>query len=182
MELPAGSGGFLNPQKVLDGLEIRPTSTVADFGCGHGYFAIPLAKLVGSEGKVFAVDLLNDCLEEVKERALREGLGNIVIIRGNLEIPGGSKTPDNSCDAVFLANVLFQTQKKKEIMAETRRVLKPDGRMIIIDWEPSSAHLAGSGWRISPDEIQRLAAELKFSFDRAFSAGEYHYGLIFKKF
>lgn len=182
MDLPKGSGGFLNPQKVLDELEIRPTSVVADFGCGHGYFTIPLAKIVGQEGRIFAVDLLTDCLEEVKEKALGQGLGNIETIRGNLEVPGGSKTPDNSCDAVFLANILFQTQKKKEIMTEARRVLKSGGRMIIIDWQPTSAHLGGSGWRISPEEIQRLASEQKFSFERSFRAGEYHYGMIFQKF
>ncbi|MDD5589728.1 MAG: class I SAM-dependent methyltransferase [Candidatus Portnoybacteria bacterium] len=182
MDFPPGSGGFLNPKKVLDSLEIRPTSVVADFGCGHGYFTIPLAKAVGSEGQVFAVDLRKDCLEEVKERAVSEGLGNIETIRGNLEVPGGSKTPDDSCDVVFLANILFQNQKKQEIIVEARRVLKPGGKMIIIDWEPTLSHLAGSGWRISPEEIQRMASEQRFSFERTFDAGEYHYGMIFKKF
>lgn len=177
-----GTGGFLNPQKILNGLEIAAPARIADFGCGHGYFTIPLARAVGQEGLVFAIDILQDALNEVKARAEQVSLANIQTIRSNLEIPGGSKVPDRSCDMVFLANILFQSRQKTAIIKEAARVLKNGGRLVMIDWQP---HVKGlttdSGWRISKDEAQALAQAENFSFEREFDAGKYHWGLIFRK-
>jgi len=179
----AGTGGFLNPQKVLNQLEIQSPSKIAHFGCGHGYFTIPLARMVGKEGQIFAVDILNEALGEIKEKAAQEKIGNIKTLRGNLEVPGGSKLPDNSCDMVLLANILFQSNKKTDIIKEARRVLKNGGKMVIIDWQPAGATMTSdSGWRISQGEAQRLATEKNFALDREFDAGNFHYGLVFRKF
>jgi len=177
------SGGFLNPQKVLGQLEIKASSVIAHFGCGHGYFTIPLAHMVGPEGQIFAIDILEEAIKEVKDKAEKEGVKNIQTLRGNLELPGGSKMPDQRCDMVLLANILFQSSKKSEIIREGRRILKSDGKMVIIDWESGGTNLtAHSGWRISSAEAQRLAEVENFAFERNFDAGDYHYGLIFKKF
>ena len=177
-----GTGGFLNPQKILSELAINAPAVVADFGCGHGYFSLPLAGLVGEQGKVYALDVLTDALDEVKSKAQQLNLKNIETIRGNLEIAGGSKLPDNSCDAVLLTNILFQSQKKADIIKEAGRVLKSGGSLVIIDWQPNGQSLtADSGWRISQNEAQALAQAENFSFQRQFDAGQYHWGMIFRK-
>jgi len=177
-----GTGGFLNPQKILTELEIKAPAKIADFGCGHGYFTIPLASIVGEEGLIYAVDVLTDALIEVKSKAEHSGIKNIETIRGNLEVPGGSKLPDNSCDMVLMANILFQSQKKADIIKEAGRILKHGYFLVVIDWQLTGEKLtADSGWRVSADEAQRLAEEQNFSFERSFDAGQYHYGLIFKK-
>lgn len=182
-DLPKGTGGFLNPQKVLNQLEIPSPAKIADFGCGHGYFSIPLAKMVGAEGRILALDILDDALNEVKEKAAQAGVSNIETIRANLEVPGGSRLPDNSCDMVLLVNILFQSSKKSDIIKEAKRVLKSTGKLAIIDWQPTSAKLTqDSGWRISQEEAQRLAQEEGFAFERTFDAGDFHYGIIFRKF
>ena len=181
-DLPKGSGGFLNPEKVLSELEIKAPSRVADFGCGHGYFTIPLAKMVGKEGLVFALDVLKEALNEVSQKAEKEGLKNIETIRCNLEVPGGSKMPDNSCDMVILANILYQSQKKAEILKEATRVTKSNGKMVVIDWESGGRQLTQeSGWRVSPDEVKSMADGEGLNFERSFDVGNFHYGLIFSK-
>ncbi|MBU4142393.1 class I SAM-dependent methyltransferase [Patescibacteria group bacterium] len=180
--MESGTGGFINPEKVIGQLDIKPGMVVADFGCGHGYFTLPMAKIVGPEGRVWAVDVLPEALEAVRSRAQLEGAVNIETSRGNLEINGGSRLADNFVDLVLLHNVLFQSQKKSDIIKEARRVLKIGGVFVLVDWnkEPSTIGPPG-GWRLSLDEAKALAAEEGFAFNKVFDAGEYHYGLMFIK-
>ncbi|MBU1102112.1 class I SAM-dependent methyltransferase [Patescibacteria group bacterium] len=182
VEFPKGSGGFIQPEKVLAQLGIEEGMKVADSGCGHGYFTVPVAKTIGPEGKVYAVDVLAEALEVVRSRAQMENLLNIQTLRGNLEISGGSKTPGDSVDLVLIHNVLFQSQKKSDIIKEARRALKDGGRLELIDWLPEKKAIGPQeGWRISAEEAKNLVQEQGFSFERSFDAGEYHFGLIFTK-
>jgi|SRR3989338_4185525 len=178
----SGTGGFINPQKVIDQLDLKPGMKVADFGCGHAYFTLPVSKIAGKDGKVYAVDILSEALEAVRSSAQLEGLVNIETIRGNLESPAGSSLPESSMDMVLLHNVLFQSQKKPAVISEAKRVLKFGGVFILIDWrkEPSVIG-AQAGSRLSLDEAKALAQSEGFVFNKIFDAGEYHYGLMFIK-
>jgi len=175
-----GTGGFLNPELILQQLDLKPNMQVADFGCGHGYFAIPLAKIV-TQGRVYAVDVLKEALEAVRSKAELEHINNIQTIRANLEILGSSKLPDKSIDLVLLANILFQSQKKEEIIKEAYRVLKDEGRLVIIDWYAEAALAPKEGWLVAPSEIKTLTKKLGFELIREFDVDNQHYGLIFKK-
>ncbi len=180
--LPQGTGGFLHPEKVLAQLGIKEGMRVADFGCGHGYFSIPVAKAVGESGKVFSVDVLSEALEEVRSRAQMENLLNIETLRGNLEVLGGSKVLPDSVDLVVIHNVLFQSQKKADIIKEAGRVLKAGGRLELTDWLLEKKAIGPQeGWRISAEEAKALVESEGLVFAQSFDAGEYHYGLIFVK-
>ena len=177
-----GTGGFINPEKVIGQLNVKPGMIVADFGCGHGYFTLPLARAVGPDGRVWAIDVLAEALEAVRSRAQLEGAVNIETARGNLEVAGGSKLPENAMDLVLLHNVLFQSQKKPAIVKEAKRVLKIGGIFILVDWRKDRDSIGPQGgWRLSFDEARSLAQEEGFAFNRVFDVGEYHYGLIFIK-
>lgn len=177
-----GTGGFINPQKVIDQIGLKQGMRVADFGCGHGYFTLPVAKIVGNEGRVYAIDVLLEALEAVRSCAQLEGAVNIETVRGNLELPGGSGLPDSSMDLILLHNVLFQSQKKPAIIREAKRALKLGGTFVLVDWWPDSVFLGPeTGWRVSFDEAMAMAQEQGFVFRQVFDAGEYHYGLMFIK-
>lgn len=175
-----GTGGFLKPKKILEQINIKETMEVADFGCGHGYFVIPLAKIV-NQGIVYALDILEEALEAVRGRAKLEAIFNIKTIRGNLEILGDSKLGDNSIDLVILANILFQSQKKSEIIKEAKRALKDTGELILIDWIAGSSLAPKEGWLISKEEAQQLVEAEGLTFDRELKMDSQHYGLVFRK-
>jgi len=171
--------GFLNPEEVLDQLELKADMVAAEFGCGSGGFTIPLAKRL-DEGLVYGLDIQDAPLSALKSRSLLENIINIRIIRSNLEKPRGSTLTDSSLDLVLIPNVLFQTENKNAIISEAKRVLKKEGELVIIDWLPKATQGPAEG-RISPSEVKKIAKELDFKLKKEFEAGKYHFGLVFIK-
>ena len=174
------TAGFLNPKAILKQLDIHDNIQVADFGCGHGYFSIPLAK-AANQGKVYILDVQKSALEAVKSQAKLDKVHNIKAIHCNLEIPNGSKLSDNSIDLVVLVNILFQTEKKGEIIREARRVLRKQGQMVIIDWIPNSSLAPKKGWIILKDETRKITEEKKMIFEKDLEINNQHYGMVFRK-
>lgn len=173
------TNGFLKPEEILSQLNIRDNMRVADFGCGGGFFSIPVSKLV-KRGQVFALDVIKENLEAVRSKAELEDVDNITTVHCNLEILGSSKIEDSSADLVILRNILFQSQKKEEILKEAKRVLKDDGQVVIIEWMKGASMAPEEGWFISKDEIRNLVSGQELVLDKELSLDNQHYGLVFK--
>ena len=179
----SGSGGFMDPERIAAGFGLTEGMRAADFGSGSGYFTIIMAKKVGDSGVITAVDLMNPALETLRAKAKMEGLGNIQTVRSNLEIVGSSGLAGDSQDMVLLANILFQNSNKARIMDETRRVIKPGGTLIVIDWRK------GAGGFGPPDDLRTDEEAMKqlvigsdgLQFVSSIDAGSFHYGLKFIK-
>ncbi len=177
-----GTGGFLNPEKLLKSLKIiEPGFVVADFGCGAGYFSLPLATLVGKEGVVNAIDVLENVLKVISSRAKAAGHFNLRTIHANLEKENGSNLLNNSQDVVFMANVLFQSQQKEAIIDEAIRITKINRCIVIIDWLPDSYFKTDQGWRIEPEKLKQILEKKELKFNQEFQPDDYHYGLIYQK-
>ena len=173
---------LLNPESVITNLNIQQGAKVADFGSGSGYFTLILARIAGPDGIVTALDILQNKLDTIKTAAYAQGLYNINYVRCDLEVYGSSKLDDASQDMVMLANILFQSQKKQDIVKETCRVLKSGGELVVIDWEPASAFgPKESGWKLSKEEAQNIIGSMGFSFLREIQVSKNHWGMIFKK-
>ena len=170
---------FIKPEEVLSRVEIQADAVVADFGCGAGGFTLPLASHA-KNGLVYALDIQEPVLNSLKGLANTQKIHNIKFIKCNLERYKGSTLPDESADLVVIANVLVQAESKNAVISEAKRVLKGGGQMLIVDWQKN-----GSQQLIknppSPEEIKRLASGLKFSLEKEFKAGNYHFALVFKK-
>jgi ubiquinone/menaquinone biosynthesis C-methylase UbiE len=173
---------FFNPAELHAHLGIREGMHVADFGSGSGEIAIAFAKMVGADGRVTAIDVLPSAIESVTSKAKNENLKNIVAVRGNLEIVGGSNARENSQDVVFLANILWQSKKQVEILQEAVRVLKPGGMFVAIEWKRQSTDLGPpKELRMSDEDLQDLVQKAGLTFTGTFAAGSFHVGLIAKK-
>jgi len=173
------NGGFLHPETIVKEFGVRVGMSVADFGCGTGYFTIDLARAVGDEGRVYAFDIQQSALESVRSRAQEAGLFNIETLWSDLEIPGGSKLPERSQDRVLAANILFQTPDKTAVLNEAKRVVKPDGKVIVIDWLMATPLGPKKEYRVPQETIIRMAQGAGLKKEREFQAGEYHYGIVF---
>src|SRR3989338_3776826 len=184
-----GTGGFLNPELIINEFGIMPGMSIADFGSGAGYFTILMAERVGKEGRVYALDIMESALESVREKTRAVGLENVEAIRTNLEVLGSSGLADQSQDIVLLANILFQTEKKVEIMREAKRALKEDSSLIVIDWKKGAGAMPNGSQGFGPpddlrtDEVamRSLAIGEGFVFERNFNAGQFHFGMAFRK-
>lgn len=171
--------GFLDPENVLKELELKEDMVVAEFGCGSGNFAIPLAKKL-KEGKVYGLDIQEEPLSALKGRAQLEAISNIETIRCNLEEEGGSTLPDGFLDLVLIPNVLFQIEDKKIMMGEAVRILKKNGKILVADWKEDSSFGPKEG-RIPAKEVKKIAKELGLRLEKEFKPGIFHWGLIFEK-
>lgn len=173
--------GFLNIEKIVSQLNIESNMVIADFGAGHGFFSVAFAKKVGSSGQIFAVDILQPALEAIRSRARLEGLFNIKLLKGDLDKIGGSTLPEESCDMVFIANMLFQVPDKSELIGEAHRILKKGGGLAIVEWKPYISLGPQKEQRLSEEEIKQLVAPKGFGEPKQIDAGSHHFGLIFIK-
>ncbi len=172
----------MNPDKIVEELGIKSGITVADFGCGAGYFTIPFAQKVKNTGKVYAVDVLSSALESVAGRAKLNGLANIETVRANVEIVGGSKLQDKSVDLVMLANILFQCADHDSVMQESKRVLKKGGKIVILDWIPRKVFLGPKfEHSLSEEYVKKLCIKNGLKLIKNINAGTHHYGMIFQE-
>lgn len=171
---------FTDPLKNLKQFGLREDMIVADLGAGTGFYSIAAAQIVG-RGKVYAIEVIKDYIVTIKNKAKELRLNNIECFWGDVEKIGGTKIRDGIVDAVIASNILFQIEDRDKFIAEIKRISKPGGRVLFIDWADSPIGI-GSGpnkEKIIPKE-KALEIFLKkgFVFERYIDAGEHHYGMI----
>lgn len=170
---------FLNPDEVLNQLKLRDNMTAVDFGCGSGGWVIPLAKRL-SNGRVIAIDILEESLSALGSKVQLEKIFNIRTIRADIESEDDLKLSDESCNLVLMTNLLFEVEDKKRVLEKAKRVLKSKGKILVVDWKMESS-LGPEEGRVSADDVKNLAEEIGLKLKKEFSAGNYHYGLVFEK-
>jgi ubiquinone/menaquinone biosynthesis C-methylase UbiE len=120
--------GLRNPREQLAHMPIAPGLSVVDWGCGPGRVTIPLAKRVGEDGKVLAVDVQPRALEIVRTKAARAGLGNIETVF--LESYPAS-VPTASADLVVLLDTFHAVADRPGLLRDIARSLKQDGSLFM---------------------------------------------------
>jgi len=174
--------GFSDPKRNIEQLALDPGMEVADFGAGAGYLAVEAAEVVGEDGMVFVIDIQQELLTKATHLAKEHHLDRLVFVHADLEAERGSTLPDEAVDAVVISNLLFQVEKKDAVLAEAFRVLRPGGKLLIVDWRESFGGMGPQQEHVLPEsDARELATTAGFVEYTDIDAGAYHYGLIFKK-
>ena len=148
---------LLDVDRTLSLTRAREGERALDAGCGVGVFTIPLAGLVGRSGHVFAVDVEPAMVEACRARVEEAGLTNVTVTRsGENSFP----LPDAAVDLVFACHLLHELLDPPAFFAEVRRVLKPEGRVVVVEWEKVETGGAGPPvkHRLTPEEARAVLA------------------------
>lgn len=173
---------FSDPQKIIDQCSIQAGMEIADFGAGSGFYTISASKALISTGIVYAIDAQKDLLTKLKNNTAKQGLYNVDVVWGDVEKIGGTHLRDGSVDFVMICNLFFQIEDKISTIREAKRILKPGGRVLVVDWTDS---FGGIGPKVDmvfkKEHAQEVFEKEGFHQDREILAGAHHYGFIFKK-
>lgn len=175
------------PYTVADRVGIGPGSVVADVGAGEGYFALRLAARVGSEGKVYAVDIDEKALGKVRDGAQARGLPQVVPVLGETEDP---KLPAAALDVALIADAYHEFRAHDAMLRALAAALKAGGRLAILETTDTLGRA-----RSEYQERHRLPAEMLIeeaarhglrlrSFEADFAlppGGGSHYLVVFEK-
>ena len=123
-----------DPEVIFKELKLSDGDCFLDIGCGVGDYSIYASKIIGDSGTVYALDRVEKLIEELKEKAVDQGLNNIKAIAADITSPLPVK--DSCVDVCLVATVLHAldlAKNGKDLFREIHRVLKPSGRMVTID-------------------------------------------------
>lgn len=165
---------YLDPERILAAFRLERGWKVADIGTGVGFFALPMARLVGPTGHVYAVDVSPEMLADLRSRLASAGTENVEPL---LSTEDRVPVPDRSVDFAFLACVLHELAGAGTLR-ECRRVLRPQGILAIVDWKKLDQDIGPPyEHRLDEAEAQARVGGAGFAVTRTFEAGQYHYGI-----
>ena len=151
---PPDREAWQKPDQVMDALHVAEGTTVADLGAGGGWFTMRLARRVGRQGRVYAVDVQRLMIEAIRRRIEREGLTGIVTtVLGEYADP---KLPPNALDAVLIVDAFHETEDPVRLLRNVSRSLRPQGRIGIIEYREGDG---GPG----PDASERVPPSVVIS-------------------
>lgn len=167
---------WYDPEELLDAITVKSGAVCADLGCGSGTFTFLLAKRVGIDGRVYAIDTSVAALDLLK---LRKPGTNIVTLRADLS---ETRLTAACCDLVLLGFSLSSAPDAGAVLAEAARLLKPDGRLAVIEWRPVPPPPGPAiERRIRGDRMERLLETHGFVAVQRLREGAVYYTLLAQK-
>lgn len=167
-----------NPEAILTEAGLEPGMTFIDIGCGDGFFALPAARMAGSSGRVYGLDADGESINELKEKASKEGLKNIKAQAGAAE---DTMLCGNCADIVFFGICLHDFYDPAKVLKNAGHMLKKGGRLVDVDWKKEPMALGPPlEKRFDEAKASKLIAEAGFQVESVKSVGPYHYMVIAK--
>ena len=171
----------LKRDQVLTRLGLKPGDVVADIGAGTGVFSRPLARAVAPSGRVLAVEIDQELLNYIDQRARQEGIENIEGIRGGFNDPN---LPAQDVDLALIHDVLHHIEHREAYLKALTSYLTPEGRVAIIDFDknnPGAAHRDDPELQITLEQVKQWMAAVGFDVLQEFALLERKFFVVFSR-
>ena len=181
----AGKSSFelIDSARFFHELDLKKGITFLDLACGWGTYSLAVAKIIGRDGRVYAVDLWQEGISSLKSKAAAKGIQNITALVSDVShhIP----VEKVSIDVGLLATVLHDfvgEHVERGVLKEISRVIKPEGTLAILEYKKNDGPPGPpKSVRLSPKEVDKLLSPYGFKQRRITGVGPNHYLQIFNK-
>lgn len=163
------------PHEVIKALQLSRDAVVADIGAGTGYFAVRLAHMV-SAGRIYAVDAEPAMVQHLAQRAQQMGLTNLRAVQAAADDP---RLPEPA-DLILLVDVYHHVTDRVRYFTRLRPLLKPGGRLAIVDFRPDAPVGPPRHGRIAPEVVKRELAQAGYGVAAEHDFLPYQYYLVFR--
>ena len=167
----------LRPEWALKQIGLKPNQVLCDIGAGSGIFTLAAARI--TSGMVYALDIQQDMLNYIDQKAKAENLTNIQLI------PVHGQTfdlPDATVDIILMVTVFHEIFDKSTFLAETHRILNKDGQVMLIEFHGSRTPMGPPPERrISKPDAKALFNTAGFNLIKDFDLGKNFYCNVFQK-
>ncbi len=172
---------FAHKDAILEALALTPGMAVADVGAGSGLFTLPIAKAVGSKGRVYAVDVQAYFLESIAKRAKKAKLTNVQTVHADQHASGLAEA---SVDLAILVDAYHHLERPTAYLADLHRAIRPDGRLVVIDFDrtrPGTGAWMKEHVRADPDVFQREIEAAGFELVERPKLLEENFVMVFRR-
>lgn len=174
---------LLPPFQVLKSIGLTTGVTMLDLGCGTGFFTFPASELIGNQGRVYAVDISAELLDEAQKRWEQFLNQNDSTLLAPVEFLQSQENNipvlDSSIDLILMANVFHELESPQELLQEVKRILRANGRIALIEWKKEEME-----WgpplkeRLEPSEVEVALKESGFTDIKILELEPAHYAVI----
>jgi ubiquinone/menaquinone biosynthesis C-methylase UbiE len=167
------------PSVVLDALKLRGGETVADLGAGSGYFTFRIAPRVGRAGKVLAVEIQDEMLQTIRQRAQALKVTNVEAVKASETDPN---LPVNRVDLVLMVDVYHELAYPFEVMTKIREALKPGGRVVFVEYRKEDPNVRiNEVHKMSVEQVKREMKVIGLAHAKTLETLPLQHILIFEK-
>ncbi|MEQ8154672.1 MAG: class I SAM-dependent methyltransferase [Clostridiaceae bacterium] len=164
----------LNPMETLKRAGLNEKMTVCDIGAGTGVFAFPAAEI--TDNTVYALDISDGMIELLERRKTERGIENLQIRK---VVSSDLPVENNAVDLIIMVTVLHEIEDKVSLFAEIRRILRAEGKMMVIEFHKKETPMGPPvDHRISEDSVEEILEKEGFDIEDKVLLGENFYGIV----
>jgi arsenite methyltransferase len=172
-----GRDAYQKPHEVIAALAMKEGETIADIGSGSGYFTLRLARHVGEQGRIYAVDVNPDMVVYLNRKIRDLNLRNVVTV---LAAPDDPLLSDASVDRFFICDTWHHIPNQAQYLALLRKMLKPGGQVVMIDFQRRELPVGPPvAMKIAREDLVRQMQEAGFQLSQEHTFLPYQYFLVF---
>ena len=167
------------PDELLKILAFKPGESVADVGAGSGYLSAPIARLVGTNGIVFAVEIQQEMLDLLISKMGSQGIANIKPVLGTIS---DTKLPKEAVDTVLMVDVYHEFSHPYEMMRSICSSLKNNGRVVFVEYRAEDPEVPIKAvHKMSVAQVRKEAENLPLKWEKTIENLPRQHIIIFRK-